>query len=83
MPLFSTPRTKGCVVIAGDALKFPKEALTRKSDLAFGSPDDDKKTIEHILSIADRIVPAHFTELILHDGTIHWEDTAEFILQIR
>ena len=76
-------KDKGCVVIAGDALKFAKEALARKSDLAFGSPDDDKKTIEHILSIADRIVPAHFAELILRDGTIYWEDTAEFVLQIR
>jgi N-acyl homoserine lactone hydrolase len=74
---------KGTVVIAGDALKFPKEILACKSDLAFGTPEDDTKTIKHIVSIADRIVPGHFMEMIKRDGMFVWEDPAEFVLQIR
>jgi glyoxylase-like metal-dependent hydrolase (beta-lactamase superfamily II) len=75
-------KEKGTVVIAGDALKFPKEAFARKSDLAFGSPEDYEKTISTILSIADRIVPGHFPEMIKRDGTFVWEEPAEFVLQI-
>ncbi len=74
---------KGTVVLAGDALKFPKEVLACKSDLAFASPEDDTKTIKHIASIADRIVPGHFMEMIKRDGVFVWEDPAEFVLQIR
>ncbi|MCZ6673167.1 MAG: MBL fold metallo-hydrolase, partial [Verrucomicrobia bacterium] len=60
---------KGRVVIAGDAVKFPKEALKCASDHAFDSPKAASQTIKHLLSIADRIVPGHFSEMVRQDGT--------------
>ncbi len=73
----------GCVVVAGDAIKYPKEALTRCCDLAFDSIVKGTATIGHILDMADRIVPGHFPELIKRDDGFIWEDAAEFSLLVR
>ena len=50
----------GCIVIAGDAPKYPKEPVSRKCDMAFDTIAAGTATIERILDMADRIVPAHF-----------------------
>ena len=73
----------GCVVIAGDALKYPKEAVTRKCDMAFDTIATGTSTIERILDMADRIILGHFPELIKQDGQFTWEDAAEFSLMVR
>lgn len=74
---------KGCVVIAGDALKFPKEAIKCECDHAFHSHEAGTKTIKHLLSLGDRIVPGHFSELTRHDGTFVWDEPCELQLLIR
>jgi len=73
----------GCVVIAGDALKYPKEAVSRKCDMAFDTISAGTKTIGRILDMADRIVPGHFPELIKRDGQFTWDDAAELPLLVR
>lgn len=75
--------THGCVVIAGDAIKYAKEALLQQCDMAFDTVENGTATIKHILDIADRIVPGHFPELIKRDGVFVWEDTAELALKVR
>jgi hypothetical protein len=47
---------------AGDAIKYAKEAVTRKCDMAFDAIETGTRTIERILDSADRIVPGHFPE---------------------
>jgi glyoxylase-like metal-dependent hydrolase (beta-lactamase superfamily II) len=76
-------KDKGCVVLAADALKTPKEALSRRSDMSFLSDEDSTRTIEKLLSIADRIVPGHYAELILRDGVWVWEDPMPLELIFR
>ncbi len=73
----------GCVVVAGDAIKYAKEALTRCCDLAFDTVEAGTASIERILAMADRIVPGHFPELIKRDGVFLWEGTAELPLVVR
>jgi N-acyl homoserine lactone hydrolase len=73
----------GCVILAGDALKYPKEAISRKCDMAFDTLAAGTNSIRHILNIADRIVPGHFPELIKEDGQFIWKDTAELSLVVR
>ena len=51
--------------------------------MPFDNVESGTKTIEHILSIADRIVPGHFPELFKRDGNWVWEDAAELPLLIR
>lgn len=72
-----------CVVIAGDAIKYAKEAITCRCDMAFDTIEAGTETIERILGMADRIVPGHFPELIKQDGIFVWEDTAELALIVR
>ncbi|MBL27913.1 MAG: MBL fold metallo-hydrolase [Rhodospirillaceae bacterium] len=74
---------KGCVVLAGDAIKYAKEAVARCSDMPFLSVEEGERTINKILGMADRIVPGHFPELIKRDGRFIWEDQAPFPLFIR
>jgi glyoxylase-like metal-dependent hydrolase (beta-lactamase superfamily II) len=74
---------KGRVVIAGDALKFAKEALKCKCDHAFDSPEKGTETIKHLLSLGDRIVPGHFSELIRQGGTYVWDEPCELHLVVR
>ncbi len=75
--------SQGCVVIAGDAVKYAKEALLKKCDMAFDSVAAGTSSINRILDMADRIIPGHFPELIKRDGTFVWEDTAELALIVR
>ena len=70
-------------MIAGDAFKYPKEAVSRKCDMAFDTIAAGTATIERIIDMADRIIPGHFPELIKQDGQFTWEDASEFPLMVR
>jgi N-acyl homoserine lactone hydrolase len=75
---------RGRVVIAGDAIKYAKEAILKRCDMAFDEVDVGTRTIQRILERADRIVPGHFPELIRQeDGSFFWEESAPFELLIR
>lgn len=72
------------VVIAGDAIKYAKEAITARCDHAFDTVEAGTKSIERILGMADRIVPGHFPELVrLPNGAFTWNDAAEISLIVR
>ena len=75
---------RGTVIIAGDAIKYAKEAICRRCDMAFDKIETGTATINKILDRADRIVPGHFPELIRQpDGNFSWNDAAPFELLIR
>ena len=75
---------RGRVIIAGDAIKYAKEAILKRCDMAFDGVDVGTRTIKRILERADRIVPGHFPELIRQpDGHFSWEESAPFELLIR
>jgi len=75
---------RGRVVIAGDAIKYAKEAILKRCDMAFDDIETGTQTILRILERADRIVPGHFPELIRQpDGNFAWEDAAAFELLVR
>jgi N-acyl homoserine lactone hydrolase len=94
---FATPgHTPGCyslrfvapdgarVVIAGDAIKYAKEAIMARCDNAFDTIETGTRSIQRILQMADRIVPGHFPELIrIDNGAFTWNDSAEFSLLVR
>jgi N-acyl homoserine lactone hydrolase len=75
---------KGRVVLAGDAIKYAKEALSGRCDMAFDSIEAGSASIARILETADRIVPGHFPELIRQkNGGFLWEQSAPFSLLVR
>lgn len=77
-------RDKGRVVVAGDAIKYAKEAVMRRCDMGFDTPEVANATISAILDRADRILPGHFPELIrLDSGAFSWDEAAEFNLLVR
>jgi N-acyl homoserine lactone hydrolase len=73
----------GTVILAADAIKYAKEALLARCDLAFDAPETGTATIEAILAVAERIVPGHFPELVRRGDTFVWEDETEFALIVR
>lgn len=73
----------GCVVLAGDAIKYAKEAVARRCDMAFDTQIAGTESIGRILAMADRIVPGHFPELIKRDGRFEWDEPAELPLLVR
>lgn len=74
---------KGRVVVAQDAVKFPKEALNQRVDHAFDTQERAAATIKMLLPLADRLIPGHFMEMYRENGTFTWDDTMEFPLVIR
>jgi N-acyl homoserine lactone hydrolase len=74
---------KGRVVVAQDAVKFPKEALNQRVDHAFDTQERAAATIKMLLPLADRLIPGHFMEMYREDGSFTWDDTMEFPLIIR
>lgn len=75
---------KGRVVIAGDAIKYAKEAILAECDMAFDTKEVGTATIRRILGMADRIVPGHFPELVKQpNGAFSWESEAQMNLVIR
>lgn len=83
MALVLDTETKGRVVIAGDSIKYPKELLRRAIDGAFDTQENAGKSIEKILSIADRIVPGHFSELVREGDVFVWEEPPALNLIFR
>lgn len=76
--------SKGPVVVAGDAIKYAKEVIARRCDLAFDTLAAGTASIERILGLAERIVPGHFPELIRQpDGQFLWQESAAFELLVR
>lgn len=76
--------TRGTVVLAGDAIKYAKEAIARRCDMAFDTVERGTASIRRILEMAERIVPGHFPELIRQeDGSFLWDDAAPFDLRVR
>ncbi len=71
------------VVLASDAVKNSKEAVSGICDLAFDDIESGTATIRHILSIADRIVPGHFPELTVTKHGVTWDDPSELSLLVR
>lgn len=81
LALDGTP--KGRIVIAGDAIKYAKEAVSARCDMAFDTEEAGTATIRRILGMADRIVPGHFPELIRRGDAFVWDEAAELPLLIR
>lgn len=73
----------GSVVLAGDAIKIYSEVVTRSSTMPFGSEEKASASISRILSLADRIVPGHFPELIRHGNSFIWDEPGELDILIR
>ena len=74
---------RGRVVVAGDAIKYAKETLTRRCDMGFDAPETGAATIGRIVQMADRIIPGHFPELIKTDGVLIWDEPGELPLLVR
>ncbi|MEO0428351.1 MAG: MBL fold metallo-hydrolase [Pseudomonadota bacterium] len=73
----------GAVLLASDAIKYPKEIMTRTSDLEFAPPGTATATIAALLDWPERIVPGHFPELYRHGDGWGWDGAAEFRLLVR
>ena len=73
----------GRVVVAGDAIKYPKEIITGTPDLVFDTVEHGRDTIADILERADRIVPGHFVELRRARSGWVWDEAAPFDLRVR
>ena len=67
----------------GLALKFHKEIIRQASDNAFDSLENSSQSIKKILSIADRIVPGHFSEFVREGDHFTWEEPAQMNRLIR
>jgi glyoxylase-like metal-dependent hydrolase (beta-lactamase superfamily II) len=80
--ILDTP-DKGRVVVAQDAIKFPKEALNARVDHAFDTQERAAETIRTLLPLADRLIPGHFMEMYREHGSFTWDDTMEFPIVIR
>ncbi|MGE0850996.1 MAG: MBL fold metallo-hydrolase [Hyphomicrobiaceae bacterium] len=74
---------KGRVVVAQDAIKFPKEALNCRVDHAFDTQERAAETIRMLLPLADRLIPGHFNEMHREGDSFTWDGTMEFPLVIR
>lgn len=75
---------KGHIVIAGDAIKYVKEAILGRCDMAFDTLEAGTATIRRILARADRIVPGHFPELVRQaNGQFSWDENMPFDLLVR
>lgn len=79
----SLETARGRVVLAGDALKYAKEAVAGRCDMALGSAEDGAASIRRILAMAERVVPGHFPELIKRDGAWTWDEAGELPLIVR
>lgn len=94
---FPTPgHTPGCyslqfvatdgarIILAGDAIKYAKEAILARCDNAFDTVENGTASIQRILQNADRIVPGHFSELIRQEnGAFAWNEDSELNLILR
>jgi len=71
------------VVLAGDAIKYPREVMALRSDQSFGSADDSAASIVRILDSADIVVPGHFPVLFKRGSGWLWDEPASIELLVR
>ena len=71
------------VVLAGDAIKYPKEILAQVGDMCFGSTDDSKRSIAEICENTDIVVPGHFPEIFRRNGNWIWDEPPSIELILR
>lgn len=69
--------------LAGDAIKFPKEALRRRVDHSFDTPEVAAKSIDTIMRLSDVIIPGHFPTIYKEGDSITWDDCQNFPLVMR
>jgi hypothetical protein len=74
---------RGRVVLASDAIKYPKEVMTGEGDLVLDTLAASRASIAAILAQADRIVPGHFVEMRKVGKTWTWDQPAPFDLRLR
>jgi len=75
---------EGTVVLAGDAIKYPKEWLLGRPDMVFDTLEHGTRSIRHIVEMADVIVPGHFQRACrCAEGHFTWDEDAELELIIR
>ncbi|VCU71449.1 N-acyl homoserine lactonase [Pigmentiphaga humi] len=71
------------VVLAGDAIKYPKEVIAEGSDLVFDTAANATASIRNICGQADVIVPGHFSQLFRRNGRWLWDEAAPLELLVR
>lgn len=71
------------VVLAGDAIKYPKEILAQVGDMCFGSSEDSKRSIAEICANTDIVVPGHFPEIFRRHGNWIWDEPPSIELILR
>ncbi len=71
------------VVLAGDAIKYPKEILAQVGDMCFGSTEDSKRSIAEICANTDIVVPGHFPEIFRRNGNWIWDEPPSIELILR
>ena len=71
------------VVLAGDAIKYPKEILAQVGDMCFGSTEDSKRSIAEICANTDIVVPGHFPEIFRRHGNWIWDEPPSIELILR
>ena len=69
--------------LAGDAIKFPKEALRRRVDHSFDAPETAARSIDTIMRMSDVIIPGHFPTIYKEGDSITWDDCQSFPLLMR
>jgi glyoxylase-like metal-dependent hydrolase (beta-lactamase superfamily II) len=71
------------VVLAGDAIKYPKEILAQVGDMCFGSTEDSRRSIAEICANTDIVVPGHFPEIFRRHGNWIWDEPPSIELILR
>ncbi len=74
---------RGRVVLASDAIKYPKEVMIGVGDLVLDTVAASRASIAAILAQADRIVPGHFVEMRKVGEAWTWDQPAPFDLRLR
>ena len=69
--------------LAGDAVKFPREAIREQADHAFDTREVAARSIRTIVEMSDVIVPGHFGSLSKEDGKIVWSERQSLHLIAR
>lgn len=71
------------VVLAGDAVKYPKEILAKVSDMCFATPEESRQSIATICEGTDIVVPGHYPEIFRRNGGWIWDESPSLELIMR
>jgi N-acyl homoserine lactone hydrolase len=69
--------------LAGDAVKFPREAILGRADHSFDTKENAARSIKTIVEMSDIIIPGHYGTLFKENGHIIWSDTQKLNLIAR